>query len=48
MTVFGGGWWICMVYTIGLGKTLTSFKAERLATQLDFIDKVFFFVDRKS
>lgn len=29
------------------GKTLTSFKAARLATQLDFIDKVFFVVDRK-
>ncbi|WP_238300080.1 HsdR family type I site-specific deoxyribonuclease [Prevotella corporis] len=31
----------------GSGKTLTSFKAARLATQLDFIDKVFFVVDRK-
>jgi type I site-specific restriction-modification system R (restriction) subunit len=31
----------------GLGKTLTSFKAARLATELDFIDKVFFVVDRK-
>lgn len=30
-----------------VGKTLTSFKAARLATQLDFIDKVFFVVDRK-
>jgi type I site-specific restriction endonuclease len=30
-----------------LGKTLTSFKAARLATELDFIDKVFFVVDRK-
>ncbi len=29
------------------GKTLTSFKAARLATELDFIDKVFFVVDRK-
>ncbi|MBM2973285.1 type I restriction endonuclease subunit R, partial [Escherichia coli] len=28
-------------------KTLTSFKAARLATELDFIDKVFFVVDRK-
>jgi hypothetical protein len=28
-------------------KRLTSFKAARLATQLDFIDKVFFVVDRK-
>lgn len=31
----------------GSGKTLTSFKAARLATALDFIDKVFFVVDRK-
>ncbi|EEQ2985707.1 type I restriction endonuclease subunit R, partial [Escherichia coli] len=31
----------------GSGKTLTSFKAARLATELDFIDKVFFVVDRK-
>ncbi|MGC6746266.1 DEAD/DEAH box helicase family protein [Escherichia coli] len=30
-----------------LVKTLTSFKAARLATELDFIDKVFFVVDRK-
>jgi type I restriction enzyme R subunit len=30
-----------------LRKTLTSFKAARLATELDFIDKVFFVVDRK-
>ena len=29
------------------GKTLTSFKSARLATSLDFIDKVFFIVDRK-
>lgn len=34
-------------HTTGSGKTLTSFKAARLATQLDFIDKVFFVVDRK-
>ena len=34
-------------HTTGSGKTLTSFKAARLATNLDFIDKVFFVVDRK-
>ncbi|MDG5801046.1 type I restriction endonuclease subunit R [Marinilabiliaceae bacterium ANBcel2] len=34
-------------HTTGSGKTLTSFKAARLATQFDFIDKVFFVVDRK-
>lgn len=34
-------------HTTGSGKTLTSFKAARLATDLDFIDKVFFVVDRK-
>lgn len=34
-------------HTTGSGKTLTSFKAARLATQLDYIDKVFFVVDRK-
>jgi type I restriction enzyme R subunit len=34
-------------HTTGSGKTLTSFKAARLATHLDFIDKVFFVVDRK-
>lgn len=34
-------------HTTGSGKTLTSFKAARLATSLDFIDKVFFVVDRK-
>lgn len=34
-------------HTTGSGKTLTSFKAARLATELDFIDKVFFVVDRK-
>lgn len=28
-------------HTTGSGKTLTSFKAARLATALDFIDKVF-------
>ena len=34
-------------HTTGSGKTLTSFKAARLATSLDYIDKVFFVVDRK-
>ncbi len=40
----GGGF---IWHTTGSGKTLTSFKAARLATQLEFIDKVFFVVDRK-
>lgn len=43
-TTDGGGY---VWHTTGSGKTLTSFKAARLATQLDFIDKVFFVVDRK-
>lgn len=34
-------------HTTGSGKTLTSFKVARLTTELDFIDKVFFVVDRK-
>lgn len=34
-------------HTTGSGKTLTSFKAARRATELAFIDKVFFVVDRK-
>ncbi|MFR9546400.1 MAG: type I restriction endonuclease subunit R [Rikenellaceae bacterium] len=34
-------------HTTGSGKTLTSFKAARLATELEFIDNVFFVVDRK-
>ena len=34
-------------HTTGSGKTLTSFKAARKATELDFINKVFFVVDRK-
>ena len=34
-------------HTTGSGKTLTSFKVALLATELDFIDKVFFVVDRK-
>lgn len=40
----GGGF---IWHTTGSGKTLTSFKAAQLATHLDFIDKVFFVVDRK-
>ncbi len=42
-TESGGFIW----HTTGSGKTLTSFKAARLATELEFIDKVFFVVDRK-
>ena len=34
-------------HTTGSGKTLTSFKAARLATEMDKVDKVFFVVDRK-
>ena len=40
-TESGGYIW----HTTGSGKTLTSFKAAQLATQLDFIDKVFFVAD---
>jgi type I restriction enzyme R subunit len=40
----GGGF---IWHTTGSGKTLTSFKAARLATELEFIDKVLFVVDRK-
>lgn len=43
-TTEGGGY---IWHTTGSGKTLTSFKAALLATELDFIDKVFFVVDRK-
>jgi len=43
-SIEGGGF---IWHTTGSGKTLTSFKAARLATELDFIDKVFFVVDRK-
>lgn len=43
-SVEGGGY---IWHTTGSGKTLTSFKAARLATELAFIDKVFFVVDRK-
>ena len=40
----GGGY---IWHTTGSGKTLTSFKAARMATKLEFINKVFFVVDRK-
>ena len=40
----GGGF---IWHTTGSGKTLTSFKAARLATEQEFVDKVFFVVDRK-
>ena len=43
-TIEGGGY---VWHTTGSGKTLTSFKAARLATELDYIDKVLFVVDRK-
>jgi len=43
-TLEGGGF---IWHTTGSGKTLTSFKAARLATELAFIEKVFFVVDRK-
>ena len=43
-SVAGGGF---IWHTTGSGKTLTSFKTARLASQLDFIDKVLFVVDRK-
>ena len=39
----GGYTW----HTTGSGKTLTSFKTARLASQLPFIEKVLFVVDRK-
>lgn len=42
-TESGGYIW----HTTGSGKTLTSFKAAQIATRLEFIDKVFFVVDRK-
>jgi len=43
-TTEGGGF---IWHTTGSGKTLTSFKAARMATELEFIDKVLFVVDRK-
>lgn len=42
--VAGGGY---IWHTTGSGKTLTSFKSARLASQLPYIDKVLFVVDRK-
>lgn len=42
-TESGGYVW----HTTGSGKTFTSFKAAQLATELKYIDKVFFVVDRK-
>lgn len=43
-SVAGGGY---IWHTTGSGKTLTSFKTARLASQLPYIDKVLFVVDRK-
>ena len=43
-TVEGGGY---IWHTTGSGKTLTSFKTARLASNLNYIDKVLFVVDRK-
>jgi len=43
-TVAGGGY---IWHTTGSGKTLTSFKTARIASNLSFIDKVLFVVDRK-
>lgn len=43
-TVQGGGY---VWHTTGSGKTLTSFKTARLASELPDIDKVLFVVDRK-
>lgn len=43
-SVEGGGY---IWHTTGSGKTLTSFKAARLASKLPYIDKVLFVVDRK-
>ncbi len=43
-SVEGGGY---IWHTTGSGKTLTSFKTARLASQLSYIDKVLFVVDRK-
>ena len=43
-SIEGGGY---IWHTTGSGKTLTSFKTARLASQLPFIDKVLFVVDRK-
>lgn len=42
-TIEGGGY---IWHTTGSGKTLTSFKTAQLATQLPYIEKVLFVVDR--
>ena len=42
--IAGGGY---IWHTTGSGKTLTSFKAARIASQLPYINKVLFVVDRK-
>lgn len=42
--IAGGGY---IWHTTGSGKTLTSFKSARLASQLPYVDKVLFVVDRK-
>ena len=43
-TIDAGGY---IWHTTGSGKTLTSFKTAQLCTQLDYVDKVLFVVDRK-
>lgn len=43
-TIEAGGY---IWHTTGSGKTLTSFKTAQFASNLDFIDKVLFVVDRK-
>ena len=43
-TIDAGGY---IWHTTGSGKTLTSFKAAQLASNLEYIDKVLFVVDRK-
>ena len=43
-TIDAGGY---IWHTTGSGKTLTSFKTAQLATELSYIDKVLFVVDRK-
>ena len=43
-TIDAGGY---IWHTTGSGKTLTSFKTAQLATNLNYIDKVLFVVDRK-
>lgn len=43
-TIDAGGY---IWHTTGSGKTLTSFKTAQLCTQLEYVDKVLFVVDRK-